>query len=553
VPNSKQAQYPAPKQTIREKPRWSAPPRYQQTITQMNPFRAIYHPESEDEALQTDEDEEQSYYNEEEEPNYIVSPVGRKRRRITPVKAAEPKEISTRKMMTRSSARKSANTEPQLQVKDEDVESPGTLRFYKPPNLHPTAAATLMPPPVTPRTWRKREIPSSQSPADSPLSTQSRRSARSHSRSPLKDRSANLDLPVTSTRQGVLWPRKLEVEDSMENKEEDSPICTRIGPSTEPLLPTGEPEDLVENDRPHSSTIEMDPGWRSSGEVLDSSQQRDSEASRSTRTEAARYSNDIFDSDCVYDGENTETESIDLVQGPVPGETDMGGQTSKHDTCDSTPNSTEGRRTSANPPALLNSSKDGIITPHKERSESEELSAQLSDDLQRATQPVGGLQTDSQYENAWHPYNPADTPIDTLDDNNNAPTPSPPPLSASESHSMPAPLTIPTQILPQTPTPFPFKHPVPPSQATTEDITQPSPRKMPSMSSLAFPSSPPPMPPSRSSPLESGKVADMWVGFEWNRVRLTDSQLLPESLMNDSYFGPPGGLELDLSQEGVEE
>lgn len=61
------------------------------------------------------------------------------------------------------------------------------------------------------------------------------------------------------------------------------------------------------------------------------------------------------------------------------------------------------------------------------------------------------------------------------------------------------------------------------------------------------------MPPSRSSPLESGKVADMWVGFEWNRVRLTDSQLLPESLMNDSYFGPPGGLELDLSQEGVEE
>ena len=61
------------------------------------------------------------------------------------------------------------------------------------------------------------------------------------------------------------------------------------------------------------------------------------------------------------------------------------------------------------------------------------------------------------------------------------------------------------------------------------------------------------MPPSRSSPLESGKVADMWVGFEWNRVRLTDSQLLPESLMNDSYFGPPGVLELDLSQEGVEE
>ncbi len=541
VPNTKQAYLPAPRQTIREKPpTWSALPKYQQTITQMNPFYAIYHPESESDALQTDG---------EEEPSYVASPVGRKRRRIIAEEAAEPKEPFTRKMNTRSSARKAAKIEPQLQTKREEIELTNKRGNNKPSNPRPTA--TLMLPPVTPRTWRKREIPSSQSPADSPLSTQSRRSARGYSRSPLKERSTNDTLLALSTSKGVLWKRKLEVEDSMENEEENSLIFSRLRPNTEPVLPNNTPKGSAENDNSILATHEIATGWRSSGEVADSSQRRDSEANLSSPIEGAKVTKEIFDSDFAYDGEDTDNESIDLGQSsaPLPGELEMNAQISKNDapnTASSPQKPPEGRGCSDNPPALNKSMEDDITTPCKQRSESEEASAQLFSDLQRATQP-GDLQTESQYENAWHSYHPADTPNDNINDNEHLP--SSPPLEAEEPYSMPAPMTIPTQILP--PIATPFNRPIPPSQATTTDITQPSPRNMPSLSSLTFPSSPPPMPPPLSSPSESRKTGDPWMGFEWNGMRLTDSQLLPESLMNDSYLGPPGGS--GMSQEDLEE
>lgn len=536
VPNFNQAYLPAPRQKIgKNPPTWSAPRKYQQTITQMNPFYTIYHPESEDEALQTDE---------EEEPSYVASPVGRKRRRITP-EAEEPEEPFNQKMKTRSSARKAVKTEPQLQAKAEEVELPSNMEGDKTSKPHP--AATLMPPPVTPRTWRKREIPSSQSPADSPLSTQSRRSARGYSRSPLKERSTNYTLPAPSTRKGVLWKRKLKVEDSLENEEEDSPICTRLRPSTETMLPKTAPESLVENDGTHLPANEIVTGWRSSGEVAESSQRRDLEANLSSPVEDA--TKDICDSDFDYDCdcEDPGNESIELVQGHVPSpvQPNMSANMSKHDTPNTTGSTPEGRSCSDNPAALDESTEDDIHTLHKQRSESEEASAQLFNDLQRATQP-GGLQTESQYENAWSPYHPADAALDTPDNTN---TPSSPLIEAEEPYSMPAPMTVPTQILPP-PTP-PVQHPVPPSQATTTDVTQPSPRKVPSLSSLAFPSSTPPMPPTLSSPSESRKAPDPWKEFKWNGVRLTDSQLLPESLMHDSYLGPPSGL--DLSQDDLEE
>lgn len=537
VPNSNQAYLPAPKQTIREKPpTWSAPRKYQQTITQMNPFYAIYHPESEDEALQTDEEEESSY---------VASPMGRKRRRITP-EVQEPEEPFTQKMKTRSSARKAAKIEPKLQVKAEEVEVPSNMGIDKPSNPHPIA--TLMPPPVTPRTWRKREIPSSQSPVDSPLSTRSRRSAQGYSRSPLTERSTNYTLPLPSIRKGVLWKRKLKVEDSMENEEEDSPICTRLRLNTDIMLPKSAPGSLVENDGTHLPANENATGWRSSGEVADSSQRRDPEANLSSPVKGAKK--DIFDSELDYDCEDPDNESMKLVQGyiPSPDQPNMRAHMSKHDapdTTDSTPRVTEGRSYSDNASALDTSTEDDGHNLHEPRSDSEEASAQLFNDLQRATQP-GGLQTESQYENAWTSYNAADAATDSLD---NATTPSSPLIEVEEPYSMPAPMTVPTQILPRTATPL--QHPVPPSQATTTDVTQPSPCKMPSSSSLAFPSSPPPMPPPLSSPSESRKAAAPWMEFKWDGVRLTDSQLLPESLMNDSYIGPIGGL--DLSQEGLDD
>ena len=56
------------------------------------------------------------------------------------------------------------------------------------------------------------------------------------------------------------------------------------------------------------------------------------------------------------------------------------------------------------------------------------------------------------------------------------------------------------------------------------------------------------MPPSSSSPLLVNRKVDPWAGYEWNGVRLTESQLLPDSLMDDSQVGPPG-----LSQESWSE
>jgi len=503
----------------------------------MNPFHALYHPDSEKEALQTDG---------EEEPSFVASPVGRKRRRITP---KEPEESFARKMKTRNSSRKTLKKEPQLQEKDGETDLPSGKGNQIPSKPH--TPATLMPPPVTPRTWRKREIPSSQSPADSPLSTQSRRLVRDYSRSPLKERSTNVTLPATSTSKGVLWARKLVVEDSLENEEEDSPPLTRLKPITEPFVRNCAPEEVVDNDLPQLPTHEIATGWRSSGEVPESSQRQHPEANISSPTEAVKATKGILDSDFEYDDEDTDNESTDTAQRniPLPCEPISSGQISKHnllDTVGLTPKPPDDQGHFDNPPALDNNAEDDPSTPRKQCSESDGASAQLFNDLQRATQP-GGLQTESQYENAWKSYHPADAADDNLDENESML--SLPLIEAEDAESMPAPMTVPTQILP--PAVTPFKRPVPPSQATTTDVTQPSPRNMPSSPPLVSLSSLPPMPPPLSSPTASRKAVDPWIGFQWDGVRLTDSQLLPASLMTDSYIGPPGGW--DSSQEGYEE
>lgn len=57
------------------------------------------------------------------------------------------------------------------------------------------------------------------------------------------------------------------------------------------------------------------------------------------------------------------------------------------------------------------------------------------------------------------------------------------------------------------------------------------------------------MPPPPSSSLGWGE--SMVRGFQWNGVRLTDSQLLPESLLNDSLIGEGAGW--GFREEGEEE
>ena len=79
---------------------------------------------------------------------------------------------------------------------------------------------------------RRTEVPSSQSPPDSPLSTQRGRSGRAFSRSPLKERPLNVPSPRRPVGKGVLFPRKLVVADSTGSDHEDSQTPTQPPPTS---------------------------------------------------------------------------------------------------------------------------------------------------------------------------------------------------------------------------------------------------------------------------------------------------------------------------------
>ncbi|KAL2049242.1 hypothetical protein ABVK25_010509 [Lepraria finkii] len=681
-PNVKQVYFPAPKRTIKERgPAWSAPSKYQQTITQMNPLRSFYHPNSEDEDLKSD------HGNEEEEESYVASPVGRKRRKILPEKTPG----TTRNTGTRNAQRQTITQmdpfrsiyDPDTKGKDLDYEDEAEKENHAPPRIgrkrrkielekapgprlakgmakwkankakshlsqeeeqrelsqkgkagrlsKPTTAATLLLEPQTPRSLRKREIPSSQSPADAPLSTQSRRSIREYTRSPLKERSTHVILPKLSSCKGPCWEKKLELADSMESKEDDSPVSTRTHTFITPIRPDKGLEDTTTLEAPHLSPNDATTEGAGAHKPSDSRQCQGLEIKESSRIHIGR---EILDSDEEEEEEeyvnaSAETQAV-LVSSSAPSATSSNHeyvaeppsnliqfQLARSSTQPNNPKAQKHARPSQLSLRSNSASQESIqrlqITKHAptdlsliglttasnpglHRTESEQASAQLFNDLRRVTEPI--LETESQFEGAWNSYHPAgnDNPED--DPNNILSSPTPVKLQSSAS------LTVPTQPLPtRTTTNFTplqsstqFKVPVPPSQATTTDVTQPSQRKMPLLqgfpgackylssshiqvpsspppvlppssqiqvpsspppvlppsSQIQVPSSPPPMPPLSSSPVAGRKATDPWMGFEWNGIRLTDSQLLPESLLNDSLIGPNRG-SLGLSQENLEE
>ncbi|KAK4696895.1 hypothetical protein P7C71_g1100, partial [Lecanoromycetidae sp. Uapishka_2] len=566
TPSLKQVDFPAPRRSIKEQaPSWSAPSKYQQTITQMNPFFEIYHPDAENRNLE--------YSDEEDEDTILAAPVARKRRKIT------LQEPPARKIETRSSRRQVFKQEhPQQEVDEsegEQLKLPSNRTQMKP--SMPQSSAVLMPPPKTPRSVMKKEIPSSQSPVDTPLSYKSRDSTRDTSRSPLKERSTNL-VPPFSQKRGSHWTKKLEVADSMETVEDESPVLSRVSSMISLTSRTPRAEDTKDAAEalPQISEIPT-PNIDNLREIPESSQRRDLDERRSSQAQMDR---EILDSDEELDDEYVESEAGLEVQPPL---LNLNA---------SIPNSNQRSAFGLFPSELVEFEPEGIetqvsspsgsaadfflkggteannasgmeasyfTTPRRsqqQHSDSDGASAQLRDDLRRATQ-AGGLETESQFEGAWNPYHPGNI-IDLASD--------PSDLRSSPEHvgqTPSEPTAVPTQLLTPRPTTSssPLKIPVPPSQATTVDITQSSPPKMPSSShrlpsqrkmrssSQVYPSSPPPMAPPTSSPTDTRKAADPLAGFEWNGVRLTDSQLLPESLMHDSLLEPP----LVLTQESLDD
>ena len=573
--------------TVRDKhPAWSAPSMRQQSITQMDGLRDHYHPELENADLETDEEEADSYF---------ASPTRNKRRKTTP-------EKPTRRIETRSAKRKAAQEDPPIL---EQENQPILPLAGKEAEAHTLRASmpTSMPPPKTPTSLRRREIPSSQSPADTPLSTQSRQSLRDYMRSPLKEKSTNIGLSVGSPGKGARQSKRLEVADSMESLDEDSPVAVRVGSTTEAVGLTAESQDITE-EKPQLPSRAFAIHVDDFNQRLQAAQRPVQEIQNSSQ---ARRRHEVIDS---TDEEDDDEEAEAFNAGPET-QAALASTEPSHKGLDRpselTPITSKDSKDAENDPKLGLIRKDASQTPdplnapspptresnlednlpmqrpkkvefidlassdppgpttpsppNERPSDSQEVSAQLFADLLRDTHS-GGLQTETQYERGWKIYTPAD-------EINSDPEPLP---STSQPIEQPLSslMTVPTQMIrpPISSPPKFYKAPVPPSQATTVDLTQPSPRNAPPSSSQAlltqpsphnqkespllqaahsssqaFPSSPPPVPPSSSSPLANRK-ADPWAGYVWNGVRLTESQLLPDSLMDDSLVGPPG-----LSQE----
>lgn len=564
-----------------------------------------------------------------------------------------------------------------------------------------------VPLPKTPQPSRRKEIPCSQSPADTDLSTQSLRSLREVSRSPLKERSTNVGNFSTGVLPGLNGNHrvpKLEIADSMGDNLSVNPPATLISKS---------PQNIEQSD---------ENGWRfiadsyPSHEQFDSFQQLPDTLLVASGSGRKNIKFEVSDSDAEDEGEDhggkefnmgtntkaafrkfhikTESPStcpnhpgsptelrhsfMDLHPSGTPVERPRysyhnrasGGRSSDSPTSRqliraseiaATPTQTEvlgfhqigansmikcvtpvksfrqylgasGAETAlkqtykdpspsagspcgrliAKPPmhfiehqlpeSSSHSHRNLPQTPPSIRSSPVIVSTELSVKPHKKgiflPHPRLALETESQFENAWHDYTPAPTLSDEELDRGSADEFQDPftlPIQKSENRTVPnlsdtTGLSLPnlssqkqsttidvTQSPPQTP-PTPLYRRPSPSLSSSFEIHNhpspmlPSPKFRDSLSTTTNPTSSkgfetaditqspphttsPPKPILSSSPLNDVRTAlDKYAG-EWNGVRLTDSQLLPDSLINGSLVGPPmmmtlGGVdEEDLEYE----
>ena len=506
VPNLKQSRIgPSPRRTIRDRhPTWSAPNMRQQSITQMDVLRDYYHTEFENEILKTD--------SEEEEESYVASPMRNKRRKVTSEKP------QARRIETRSAKRQAAKEEPPIYKKEDQDDISIAQREVQSP-LSGAKLPTGLLLPKTPMSLRRKEIPSSQSPADTPLSMHSRQSLQDYTRSPLKERSTNIDLLIESRKKGALWSKKLEVADSMETEDEDSPVSVKVGFTTESV--DAEPDDTMDKE-PHIPSnafaihvddfnqrlkaaqrpiqeIQNSSQARPRHEVVDSTEEEDDAEEAQAFNAGLETQAALASTDVSQKSSDQLPETKSLISKPPGNEQQIQKNASKSP-----------KPPKAPPPAIRESEienqlplpkpkrVDFVNLPSSDPSNpstpshltnrpsdySEEVSAQLLADLHRDAQPYG-LQTESQFENGWTTYTPA-ADDDDDDDVHSGSDLEPLPLASSpskpfiEEEQPPSSglMTVPTQLIRppfSSPPLFYQAPPVPPSQATTVDVTQPSP------------------------------------------------------------------------------
>ena len=464
--------------------------------------------------------------------------------------------------------------------------------------LSPSRAALEMPPPRTPHVLRRREIPSSQSPADTPMSNRSRRSSREPSVSPLKERSVNVFVRGQTPLKSPRLHKTMEVADSVESLEDDSPVAIRKGKlkvSSETSVTTSIGTDTVSLSNSVASgsisRIPLKPPGPSSPEQVPARQSGNDSAGVNVLHGLSGSSVDKLRSDVgfhILSPQKGERSSPVSAIRPTADRSDVSDEflrsnsnsslhtnnardnpsSSSSNLEDSLARPTKTPRLPTVPPSSLPlafSSPQNVTTRKFSTGHLPQDADQTPTHFpySKRTGPQLTLETDSQFESAWRPYSPQ-----AVDEEGFAKYQSQ--LLLSPIHKSHSYFHLPSSVHHRTP--------VRPSQATTVDITQVSPRQnltqtpwshhscrsqsiiqIPSSPPLPtkahdqskevvqVPSSPPPQAPS-SSPLLT-KRAKAWDKLPaWDGSKLTDSQLLPESLLNDSLPGPP-----PLSEDDLEE
>ena len=528
---SRQNNFIAPRQNIRRRPlAWSAPRARQQTITQMNPFITFFHPEMEDQSLLSYEDDI-SYSLEESRRSPKRQKISRSKSALHSAPAAGEEQAPRSSSQSHASQAQSELVGEPFLVEEEGPKTPVTNR---------------------------KIIPSSQSPADSPLSAQSRRASQAARRTPLQDRSANFT-PRRSFQLKTPGLTRREIADSMSDAENEN---------SESTMPLPRFKDLIaEQSTPsragvikHGRTI---PNLRGSGLVEEPVKDRDmavEEMDHSRGPKELSASEEILESyneeanmeDADFDAGMDTQAAIEILSSEmdVPSDDDDSAAAFKDEEEDAAsdlfctqPLKCEDARMPGTDllPPTENRSLSAVV-PNSSSSQTQKQN-ELHPPLPQPEKLE--IETESQYEGGWHTYHPQASM---------SPTPSSAPLSQQPLHEeTPATstaMTVPTQpssfksTSNKIPQPGSPKFTVSPSQATTVDTTQASQNqsqryhggnslgsnsaryKLARQISALIPSSPPPMEELDDDDPDLAKYA-------WTGVPLHDGQLLPEGLMMD--------------------
>ncbi|KAL8947457.1 MAG: hypothetical protein Q9222_006261, partial [Ikaeria aurantiellina] len=186
----------------------------QQTITQMDPFKR-----------QASPDHELTDLGQDDIPIAKTPPRRKKRaaKSTTPVVSI---------IQTRSGKKRAAEASADTKVVEGSavMNQQSATSDHKSPSCQAKSTTTLMPPPQTPQTVRRKVIPSSQSPAETPLSSQRPRDKDTKTPTPLKERSVNTPSKsrLRNRRTSVRLKPKLEVANSTGIENEDSQFIPPI-------------------------------------------------------------------------------------------------------------------------------------------------------------------------------------------------------------------------------------------------------------------------------------------------------------------------------------